>query len=314
MSYLHISNLYRPEAQVILLFKEVYCLEKIHGTSAHISFNPSDNSIHYFSGGESHSRFVGLFKEDSLITSFKALTLLSDKNITIYGEAYGGKQQGMSLTYGKELKFIAFDVKIGDNWLSVPEAEAIVKSCGLEFVYYNKVSTTRVGGVVSSENPPHIEYIVETDLTQINAERDRPSTQAKRNGILEDKISEGVVIRPLQEMTMNNGNRVIVEHKRDEFRETATVRSVEADPVKLKVLADAEAIALEWVTEQRLEHILQKIPNADMKDVPVIMAAMVEDVLREGSGEIKDSPEAQKAIKSRAVKLFKDKLQKRIGT
>jgi len=31
MGYAHIVNLYRPEAQTILLFKECYALEKIHG-------------------------------------------------------------------------------------------------------------------------------------------------------------------------------------------------------------------------------------------------------------------------------------------
>ena len=32
MAYMHIENLYRN--QNILLFKQCYCLEKIHGTSA----------------------------------------------------------------------------------------------------------------------------------------------------------------------------------------------------------------------------------------------------------------------------------------
>ena len=36
MAYHHIDNLYRN--QDVLLFKEVYALEKIHGTSAHVSF------------------------------------------------------------------------------------------------------------------------------------------------------------------------------------------------------------------------------------------------------------------------------------
>ncbi len=35
------------------------------------------------------------------------------EEVTIYGEGFGGKMQGMSDTYGKELRFVAFDVKIG---------------------------------------------------------------------------------------------------------------------------------------------------------------------------------------------------------
>ena len=64
MSYMHISNLYRERD--ILLFKECYAMEKIHGTSAHISFTPSlkpgTEQLNFFSGGEKHENFIKLFK------------------------------------------------------------------------------------------------------------------------------------------------------------------------------------------------------------------------------------------------------------
>lgn len=34
MSYMHIDNLYK--SQTLLMFRECYALEKIHGTSAHV--------------------------------------------------------------------------------------------------------------------------------------------------------------------------------------------------------------------------------------------------------------------------------------
>ena len=52
MGYLHISNLYRPEAQILLNFKRLYALEKVHGTSAHVAWR--DGKVHYHAGGESH--------------------------------------------------------------------------------------------------------------------------------------------------------------------------------------------------------------------------------------------------------------------
>ena len=63
MGYLHIHNLYKD--QTILLFKEVYALEKIHGTSSHITFTRETATLApeippkltFFSGGESHQRF-----------------------------------------------------------------------------------------------------------------------------------------------------------------------------------------------------------------------------------------------------------------
>ena len=56
MGYLHIRNLYQD--QDILLFKECYALEKIHGTSAHIAW---DGELKFFAGGCNHDRFCALF-------------------------------------------------------------------------------------------------------------------------------------------------------------------------------------------------------------------------------------------------------------
>ncbi len=168
MGYLHIDNLYKN--QTILLFKEVWALEKIHGTSAHIGWKHDEKKIHFFSGGESHEKFVALFDRDFLIKKFEEV--FPDISVVIFGEAYGGKQQAMSHTYGKELKFIGFDVKVGEYWLNVPNAKDVCKQFNIEFVAYVKVST---------------------DLESLNAERDKPSVQAVRNGITEPKKREGYV-------------------------------------------------------------------------------------------------------------------------
>lgn len=335
MGYLHIENLYRPEAQTILLFRECWALEKIHGTSAHLTFkynfgkidvdetynNPIGWEIKFFSGGESHAKFLSLFDQEKLLIAVKELGVPIDKEITVYGEAYGGSQQGMSHTYGKELKFIVFDVQVGDTWLSVPDADDVAKKLGLEFVHYTKVSLT--------------------DLSEIDKERDTPSVQAVRNGVskvvaeegfndsmaegkpfasypsfggilVNPRPREGVVLRPLQEFTMNNGNRVICKHKGDSFKETATPRPV-VDPTKMKVLEEATAIANEWTTATRLEHVLDKLPKPwDMSLIPKLIPAMVSDIFREGSGEFIESESVKKAIGKKTVELFRGYLNSKI--
>ena len=284
MSYLHIDNLYK--SQEILLFKEIYALEKIHGTSAHIGWK--EGKVHYFSGGENHTNFVALFNEEHLATAFQALGV---PEVVIFGEAYGGKQQGMSDTYGKVLKFIAFDVKIGEYWLSVPQAEEVVKSLGLEFVSYTKIPT---------------------DLAAIDKERDAMSVQAVRNGITEPKIREGIVLRPLVELTKNNGNRIITKHKRDEFAERQTPQKV-VDPEKLKVLQEANAIAEEWVTMERLKHVLDKMPpETGMEQTGNVIKAMIEDIYREGKGEVVESREAGAAIGKKTALMFKQFFKDRL--
>lgn len=283
MGYLHINNLYKD--QKILLMKECFVLEKIHGTSSHISYK--DKKLNFFSGGESHEKFVNLFDKEKLLEGFEKL---GADDITIYGEAYGGKQQGMSHTYGKELKFIAFDVKIGYSWLNVPDAEDIVKGLGLEFVWYTKSST---------------------DIEELNKYRDMDSPQAKRNGIDESKIMEGVVLRPIFELTQNNGTRLISKHKRAEFRENKTDKVV--DTTKLEIIKEANAIAEEWVTPMRLNHVLDKIPGHKIEMMRDIIKAMVDDVYREGEGEIVESQAAYAAIGKRTAMLYKELLQNNIG-
>ena len=296
---MHLNNLYKD--QKIMMFRECYALEKIHGSSAHISFKMhgkcvtdsdgnktlEDSGILYFSGGESHERFVEIFKDNELLSE----KLRSLCTVTVYGEVYGGKCQGMSNTYGKELKFVAFDVKINDMWLSVPQAEEFCKECGLEFVDYVKIPTT---------------------IEAIDEQRDRDSVQAVRNGMGEGKKREGVVLRPLVEFTRNDGERVMAKHKGDDFKETKTPRQV--TPEQLKVLEDADAVAEEWVTPMRVVHVLDKLGNPGMEKMKDVIFAMQEDVKREGEGEIVWSKAVEKAIGRATALGFKNHLQAQLST
>jgi hypothetical protein len=282
MGYLHINNLYKD--QTILLFKECFALEKVHGTSAHISWN--EDKVGFFAGGESYDKFCALFDPFDLRERFVGL---GHPKVMVFGEAYGGKQQGMSKTYGQNLHFIVFDVKIDEAWLSVPEAAVVADKLGLEFVPFELVST---------------------DLAALDTQRDLPSRVAKRRGIVEDRPAEGVVLRPLQEFWDSRG-RIIAKHKRSDFSERASKKdTVVVDPSKMEVLIQSEAIANEWVTPLRLEHVCDHLRAAagrqlEMCDTPDVIRAMVEDVLREGAGEIVESKDARKAIGSLAAKLFK---------
>jgi hypothetical protein len=278
MGYMHIDNLYKiPD--FLTRFDRLYALEKIHGTSAHIRWDGSQ--VTFFSGGVKHDAFIELFDEAYLFGMLAPF----DPHV-IYGEAYGGSCQKMSHTYGDKLRFVAFDVKIGDNWLTVPEAEKFVKGVGLEFVYYNEIPST---------------------LDAANAERDRPSTQAVRNGITDPKITEGVILRPVTEVTFPNGKRAIAKHKRVEFMEHKTPREV--DPTKIKVLEDAKAIAEEWVTPMRLTHVLDKLPSPGIEETGLVIRAMLEDIRREGDGEIVWTKEAERAVGKAAADLFKRSLR-----
>jgi len=282
MGYLHITNLYQNID--IMQFKECYALEKIHGTSAHIKWK--DGEVVYFSGGEKHDNFVGLFDTEELKNKFKEIF---DCDVVIYGEAYGGKQQGMSDTYGKDLKFVVFDVSVNKIWLDVPSAENVANKLGLEFVHYVKIPT---------------------ELKVIDTERDAPSMHSVRNGIEEPKMREGVVLRPLVELIKSNGQRVISKHKRDEFRETKTKREV--CPEKLRILEGAREIADEWVTPNRIKNIFSHIKEEEkiIENMGNLIKKVIEDIEREAVGEIIINNNVRKAISNKSVKLIKNKLSK----
>lgn len=280
MAYMHINNLYK--SRDILLFKECYAMEKIHGTSAHVGWK--DGKLFFFSGGCEHLAFIALFDHGVLTSKF---TEIGRDNVVIYGEAYGGKLQGMRETYGDQLRFVAFEVKIGDSWLDVPRAESFARSLGFDFVAWKQVSTA---------------------LDSLDAERDAESIQAIKNGIGPGKKREGVVLRPLIELTYNNGGRIIAKHKRDDFQETKTPRL--AKNIDLQVLTDAKAIADEWVTEMRLTHVLDKFPQPwDITITGQVIDAMVEDVERESEHEIVKSKAARAMIAKTTAMMFKQRLQ-----
>lgn len=291
MGYLHIDNLYKNPT--ILECGEVYALEKIHGTSAHIRFKAG--KLSFFSGGEKYEAFVTLF-DAAFLT--KALESFGIDEVIVYGEAYGGKQQGMRHTYGDELKFVVFDVKFNGNWLPVPAAAQVAKFLKLEFVDYVQIKA---------------------DLAEIDLQRDRPSVQAARNGVEGDKVREGIVLRPLEELIDERGNRIIAKHKTAGFCETKTPREVK--PERAVILKEATKIADEWVTPMRLEHVVnaaQSVINnmqgiepkeLDITDTKEIIHMMVDDIKREAKGEIVESEGAITAIGKKTAHLYRQWLQ-----
>jgi hypothetical protein len=275
-----IGNLYK--SQEIMEFKGCYAMEKIHGTSAHVNWK--DGELIFFSGGYKQDAFVSMFNPEWLKTLFGIR--YPKTQVIIYGEAYGGKIQAMSKTYGDIVRFVAFEVKMGDRWLAVPEAEEVAKSLSFDFVPYKLIHTT---------------------MDEINAERDADSVQAVKNGVGEGKMREGVVLRPIYEAVDKWGARIIAKHKREEFGETKTPRPLDVD--KIKVLTDAKEIAQEWVTPMRLQHVLDSFPEFSMEQMGQIIGSMIEDIRREAGAQEFLDKFAKTAIGKHTVSLFKDLLR-----
>jgi hypothetical protein len=280
MGYLHIDNLYKN--RTILQFPTLYALEKVHGTSAHITW--ANRMPMFFSGGAKQEQFVALFDIPAL--TMKLESVFGGKTAVVYGEAYGGKLQAMAKKgYGPDLKFIVFDVKIDGEWMDVPIACGIAFDLGLEFVPYS---------------------IIGNSLAEIDAERDKDSYVAVARGFGLGYIREGVVLRPQGECVDYRGNRVIAKHKRPEFTEHKKHREI--DPANKMAYDNAQLAAEDWVTEMRMSHVLDSVLMAEpptMEATSAVIKAMIADVKRESEGELEWNKDIQKAVGCRAASMYK---------
>ena len=296
MGYLHINNLAKDDK--VLLFKEVWATEKVHGTSAHVSWNPDQQRIVYFSGGASAESFRALF-DGAFEERFMKLVGQNGKGVevVVYGEAYGGKMQGMRLTYGNELRFIAFEVRIGCYWLSFDKVREIAKDLGLEVV---------PGKVIPATEEALTEY------------RNSPSEVAVLRGCQDNTdrfgnkppLREGIVIRPLVEMRTDDNSRVMAKFKNPCFSERESRKDADFPSERKQETLRAEAAAKDFTTETRLEHVLDALglKEPTLQDTPKVIKGMVEDILREGAGEVEDSKTLRREIGRISVKLFRQKL------
>ena len=84
-------------------------------------------------------------------------------------------------------------------------------------------------------------------------------------------------------------------------------------PEALRVLAEAKAIAEEWVTPMRLQHVLSNsgLPM-EIQSTGKIIALMIDDIIREAEGEITDTPSARKEISRHTALMYKKLLNSMI--
>ena len=122
---------------------------------------------------------------------------------------------------------------------------------------------------------------------------------------------EGTIIKPAQPLYFNNGTRVILKNKNEQWSEKIKGPKrvkVEA-PLPEKIVQLQEEIAL-YITENRLNNVLSKIGDITMKDMGRIMGMFNKDIIEDF---LKDNNHLIADLEKKELKLVTKSIVKKTG-
>jgi hypothetical protein len=129
-------------------------------------------------------------------------------------------------------------------------------------------------------------YRGKPDLKVFKRLRDQPSVLAAKRGA--EQINEGIVIRPTTEsVSKATMNRLIAKFKGPLYEERKSLRDV--DPGVLPVYVNAYDLLYDFVTDERIRHVVAKAEGSGMTIEPKknreIAKLLYADIRKESSGE-----------------------------
>lgn len=169
--------------------------EKIDGTNIRVHWD--GHKITYFGRTEKSSipqdltnKLIDLFGGDTNEEMFEQK--FGSMEVTLIGEGYGPKIQKCGAEYRDDVSFILFDVRVDNKYLSRENVKNIAN-------YFNIDS---VPVVMTGKLQDGINYVKSNPKSNIGT-----------------ASMEGLVARPLKELYDENGKRIIVKIKCNDFKE-----------------------------------------------------------------------------------------------
>jgi Rnl2 family RNA ligase len=198
--------------------------------------------------------------------------------VVVYGELFGGSyphpdvdqnnevptiQKGVY--YSPDIHFYVFDIMVNGRLISYDE---VVNVCEQLSIPYCKILFS--GGFEDCLNYPNDE------LTRIPNELGLP--------VIDDNISEGVVLKPIEPTFFTCGSRVILKNKNDKFKEKQRVKKKPTKPVELSEVAKhiIDDIS-EYINENRLDAVLSKFGEFDKKQIGEYIREFTKDVFADAA-------------------------------
>ncbi len=211
--------------------------------------------------------------------------ILSGKFIlTVYGELLGGMYRH------KEVEKVKGSVKIQgridyhpDNmWVPF---DIVLRSADENYVYM--CTTNQVKTLCDQVGLPSqiikFEGTLDECLKYPNDFIDDTGNILWNLPLIEDNITEGVVIKPVKPMWFNNGQRVIFKNKNDKFKERTC--HAPKEPKEIIPMNDLEKkyyeFAREFITENRLMSVFSKIDTVTEKGFGMILGMFLKDLWKD---------------------------------
>lgn len=181
-----------------------------------------------------------------------------DSTLIIYGELYGpGIQKGID--YGPEKDFVAFDIMIGNKFVSWNEFEGFCRAFDIPSV-------------------PLIRTF-ESMTEALKCENAFTSRLGISKGVQGDNITEGVILRPKNEGYVRDEKtiRPILKSKNDRWTEKSKTKKVKV-PAQTHPLTP---VISQYVNVNRMNAVTSKMSELTPKDFGAIIKAMCEDVIED---------------------------------
>lgn len=262
----------------ILSVRQVVATEKLHGSNFRAFFPggmSSPDEVRFGGRNEifapGHDGFYGgrpvrWFRErPALVTRLAAaFAARGFGDVIVYGEVCGaGVQKGVRYAPDHDLFFRAFDIRVGENFVTY---DLFVELCDL-------AGLPRVPEVWRGE----------PSREALDALLERPSDEAARNGVADAaNLAEGVVVRSNPLLRDMFGTWLVIKHKAQKFRESQP-RAVKAAPDR----APVDEFVATYVVRGRVINAVGRLRDggatlhASMQDMPMLSAAVIADLHKE---------------------------------
>ncbi len=301
--YPHIDNI--EDVPAIFDLPEVVVTEKVHGSGMRIGVLDGVLRIGgrrlEFSDIRPDTREGMCFIQWVLDTGFdkKMLAAFAGQDVILFGEWHGSgtpqknwPQVQKGIRYIKGNDFRVFDVKVGGRYVSQDEVAAWAAKVGLKTM--------------------PVLYRGRPDRAVFDSLIDTMSKVGQENGIIDpENTIEGIVIRPPEFAWDAKRAPIMAKYKVGKWAERASAqRHPKMQPKEKIMIPGAAEFAREFVTETRMNHILDQLREAgiaiDKSALGEVMKRMGQDVKREGAVALEDAGLEWKDVSPFVTNLTKE--------